>query len=606
MDMSVILALATAVAGVIPLVLTARFAGAAVAGVVTFLLSWWIYYGAAPSLVWPLFGAAGFLTVFVWVIGAFVSSVDRNYGDSKASVSWVFAIGGFALYLILGISGCDALHTSHYSGLIGDVPVREWTQDVQPKDPAHVRLVPLENAIFRADKRLGEIGAIGSQFHVADGFMTLQKVRGDLWYVTHLDFNGYGVWSNVGHTPGYVMVNAEDPLAQVVVKTDHEFQYTPEAWFGKNLERHVWRKYPNKGLTDWSLELDDTGKPWWVVTVFHPTVRWWGEVVEGAVIVDPETGDMTFHKLGEIPDWVDRVMPGWVTESYIDMNGVLANGFWNILPIVGAQAGLTEADYPSIIYGSDSEPYWVTGVTSTSGDSSLVAFIYTHTRTGKSVRYNVAGNTSDAVLAAVNNEVHFKRWHGTDPVLYNISGVMTDVVPILGEASTFQGVALVRVDNLQTAIGESINEAYRKYQSMLAQGGSKEGFDTAHDRNYLTGAVVRIAAEVRDGSTMYFVQLADIPHLFTGSSELSPKLPLTREGDEVDIAFIASGQDVEPMLAFNNRNVVLQASDVQNEVRSATQNLRREERSADDGADARKRINEMTDEELAELLKKKQ
>lgn len=559
-----LLGLATGAIGAVPLLVSRRVTLAAIYAAVVSLLSWGFYYLEPPSLVKPFWGGVGIVAALAALGGAGLvlaanDAVERR--GRSSSRSWpAFLLPAAALLLFVGrgCTGCAAFRSGEYAGMIGQVEDRVWTQDVQPKDPHHIRLVPIELAQWLADKQLGEApGAIGSQFEVDKERMTLQMIHGELWYVAPLDFRGFSVWNSVGTAPGYVMVSGEDPNRTAVVRVGEKFAYTPGAYFGNNLERHLWTHgYADKGLTDFSFEIDEEGKPWWVVSVYEPTIAWSGEKIEGVVVVNPTDGSSTFHELGRVPEWIDRVIPAAVVSEYIAWRGEYAGGWVNSW---WGTKNVTVPQTPTFIHGSDGRPYWVTDVTSSNEhDRSLVGLMYTDARDGKSVYYRAKGSVDEAIVEAVNNKVAYRRWHGASPVLYNMYGTMASIVPLLGESHTFQGVAIVKVENVsEVAIGDDLPAALREYQKLLGARGIESAPELAHDRRTVEGTVDRFAVDVRGQETTYYVHLKDGGVIFTGGSELSPKLPLTRDGDTIAVTYIESGESVVPMLTFDNRTLRL-------------------------------------------------
>lgn len=558
-----LIALAVAVIGTLPLLVRRRFGTAAKLAAPVAIVTAVLEYFALPSLVWPYWGLPSLLVVVCWVAAGALAyardqhEAEREYGrrgreEASERRSLLLAFGPAAVAVLVIVvrlfASWAAFRAPEYVSLIGEVKSSDWAKDVQRADPRHIRLVPQEMAHWLANKQLGEApGAVGSQFQIAEESLTLQMIKGELWYVAPLDFKDFGAWQSAGVSPGYVMVHAEDPLRQVVVVTDRKFAYTPNACFGKNLERHLWMAgWRTKGLTDWSLEIDEAGKAWWVVTVFEPTVGWDGERVLGVVVVDPESGDTAFHAVGDVPNWVDRVFPRSFVKKYIASWGKLAagwlNGWWY-------KKDVTEPETPSIVYGADGEPYWVTGVTSTNEhDESLVGLMYTHTRTGKSVFYRAVGGTDAAVLQAVNNKVAYRKLHGASPVLYNLYGTMASIVPLLGESHTFQGVAIVRIDNLQVAVGETPLEALEEYRKLIPEKIDRMEPSASDHSRTIEGKVARIADI---GNGVYYVYLEGVPTVFVGSREHAKAMPLTKPGDKVRIKYLASGES-PPIVAFEN------------------------------------------------------
>jgi hypothetical protein len=599
-----LLALVTAAIGALPFFLVKKFGFGAKSFAIYALIFWCIFYISCPSMVYPLGGWIGGMAVVAALFSAIICFVVEDRGDWDGPIVQfsVPLIGGI-LFAIVAFSGCGAFRATEYAALLGPMENRTWTQDIQPADPGKIRQVSPELAMFLADKQLGEAeSSLGSQFSIARDHVAIQRINGELWYIIPLDFNSFNVWTSAKSTPGYIMVHGDDPTVLPVLKVDQNFNYTPGAFFGKDLERHLWRNgFATKGLTDYTLEVDEEGKAWWVVTVFETTIAFWGEQIVGVAKVDPVTGDIVFWKNDEVESWVDRVTPGDTLKSWIDDWGMYTGGWintwWN-------KKNLMQAGTPEIVYGSDGEPYFETDVTSLSAvDQSLVGIIYTNSRTGKSVFYKASGGTDEAILTVVNAQVKYKNWHGASPVLYNLYGVMTLVVPTLGERHNFTGIALARVDNQQVAVGETLPEALREYQKLLAGAGDKVAFEKTHGSQTIEGRVSRFASDTSESGTVYYLLLEGTPHLFTGGTvELSPKLPVTNVGDWVTITYVPSGEDVEPMSSFDNTSIQLVATELQDAVRAESEEHRAAEADRRDASDVRTAIGEMSDAELLERM----
>lgn len=554
--MSLLLGIIFGIAAVIPLVIERRWAAALITSICASISFWIIFYLARPSLfVDPLIGLPLVFVAIFWLAEPAIIAMN----DGEVHWGWVPFIVIALVYMFTGCSGCSMFRSSDYAKLIGDLEKRVWTQDIQPKDPEHIRLVTQEMAEWLADKQLGEAGkAIGSQFHVAKEYLTLQRINKELWYVAPLDFNGYTTWTSTKVSPGYVMVHAEDPHRTPIVITDQKFQYTPGAYWGSELTRFLRNNgYRTKGLTDFSFEIDEEGNPWWVITVYKPTIAWWGRKVSGVAIVNPTNGKNQFYPLTEVPDWVDRAIPADFIKSYIANWGSLSGGWWNM---IWGKKELVEPEDPTIIYGSDNEPYWVTTITSTNtGDESLVGLIYTNARTGKSVEYAATGLTEYAIITAVNNQVAYKNWHGNGPVLYNIFGTMASIVPILGANHTFQSVAIVDVKNQQIVVENDIYSAYRAYEAIVRQSGQKISVESAYAQIDTTGVIDRIGFEIKGTNTYFYFHCQGFDLLFEGTGAVSPTIPVSRIGDRVEISYFEA-PGVVPLIAFNNLSLPLAIS----------------------------------------------
>ncbi|HUD02750.1 MAG TPA: hypothetical protein VMR46_01870 [Candidatus Paceibacterota bacterium] len=195
-----------ALIGAAPLLLKRRIGAAITLFIVSGLILWFIAWLAQPSTAYPFFGFVGFMTLIVWVIAAIID------GAHDGSITWVSALPAIGVVVYIGsfIAGSGIFNAGGYAGMIGTMESREWTADIQPKDPRHMVMVTPENALYLARKAIGQEGAIGSQFNIDSDNLTLQRVHGELAYVLPLDYTGFGVWTSAGGVPAYIVVYAED------------------------------------------------------------------------------------------------------------------------------------------------------------------------------------------------------------------------------------------------------------------------------------------------------------------------------------------------------------------------------------------------------------
>lgn len=594
--------------GIVPLLLRTKVIAATVAGFISTLVLWLGFWLFSASIVGPFFGPCLLIILVLWVIAAVIDGVGED------NVPWiiVFPVVLFVGYIFILPVGSYMFRSKEFASIIGPMEERVWTQDIQPKDPKHIRLSNTENAIYMAKNSVSRGGSIGSQFQIGESNMTLQRIKGSFWSVVPLDFkDDYGVWSTTGSTPGYIMVSAEDDETEPVFKTlpdDKKLRYTPNAFFSFNLERHLrMNGYMNVGLIDFTFEIDDAENPWWVVTTYQPTIINSGEKVTGVVVVNPTTGEIMPYSLDKIPAWIDRAMPKSMVKQYLEWYGEYKNGYLNTVPILGGKTNLLEPEEPIMIYGSDNTLDWVVGMTSKSEtDTSLVGLVYVNSRTGKATYYKTNGGSTDkAILDAVANNqyVKVKNLHPADPQIYNLYGTMASIMPMLNASHARQGVAIVDVTDIQkVAVGVDMNEALNAYQEMIGTK-AKAVMEKTRDRQIIRGIVDRSHQEYQTGGTIYRIHLAGIPHLFVGGKSLSRKLTMTELGDSVVIEYYASGEEEEPMYKFDNLSLPLEGTSAQKEVTERAVQKIDKQKTRIDGDTTRERLKNLTPEQLKELEK---
>lgn len=576
----IFIALVVAVLGTSPLLIARKrsYLGMypVVALVGTLVLSG-IFYLAPPDLVNPFWGGAAIAALSLSVLTAFlVIASDRSddggvrrrrltagAGQPAARRHGLLILVPVLIVLCLvgrWVGSWAMFRAGDYAAMLGQVQSRVWTQDVQPKDPNHVRKVPEAYASWVANKQLGAAdSALGSQFELDSAHMTIQMVRGEIWFIVPLKFKDWGTWRARPTAPGFIMVSAEDPNRDPVSVLDRQYAYMPSAYFGNSLSRHLWTHgFSDKELSDFTFEVDEDNNGWWVVTVTHPTIGWSGDEVEGVVIVNPTDGSFRFYGLNEVPKWVDRVMPSELLGSYMAWHGKYAGGWLNSW---FSEVNLTQPEDITFVHGSDNEPYFVADITSTNAkDEALLGLMYVSARSGKATYYKAKGVTSHAALQAVDAKVAYRKWQGQTPVLYNMYGTMADIVPLIAANSTYQGVAIVNIAKPQdVAVGADMAEALREYQKLLTAG-TDPAPELAKKTRSVSGTVVRFSRESGGQGTSYYLLLKDGRTIFTAGGELSPKLPLTREGDTVTLTYVDSGEAVEPLLAFDNASIQLEGT----------------------------------------------
>ncbi len=597
-----------ALIGAAPLLLKRRIGAAItlfiVGGIILQVIAWL----AQPSTAYPLFGFVGFMAIIVWLVAAIVDGIA---GEGPSYIAW-FPVGGFVVFIGTGVAGWSLFNANSYASIIGPMESREWTQDIQPKDPRHMAMVTPENALYLARKALGQEGAIGSQFNIDSDTMTLQRVHDELVYVLPLDYTSFSVWTSAGAVPAYVVVYAEDPERKplmVKLSADRGLNYTPGAYFSYYLERHLRQLgYIDMAFADSRFMLDGNGQAWWITTTYKPTIMWSGEKATGVLITNPTDGSTTWYTLKDVPKWVERVIPRDFVRDYVSWWGDLSGGWWNSF-WAGKNLTKPEEGGTVIIYGSDNRPMWVTDVTSESTkDDSLVGLIYTDTQTGKSTYYAVAGGgTVRAVLAAVNKnqDVQYRHLHGDYVQVYNIDGTMGAVVPLLNQNDAFQGVAIVELKNPQdVAVGTTQFEALNRYKAILARRGQQIAVEANANAQTLHGVIDRINQDVSgSGGGLYYFIVTGAPHIFTASSQDYPKLPLAEKGDNVEVKYLASGESVLPVTGFDDLSIVIEHTQAEQQVQGAAIAHQQTEVKRDTAIDLTKQFQNLTSEQQRELLK---
>lgn len=175
-----------------------------------------------------------------------------------AAIPWVYIA-------VMTVIATPLISYNAYRNQLGATETRVFSSDIQVVDTTQLPIVDADLALKLADKKLGEKPSLGSQ--VMLGEPTLQMVDGNLTWAVPLHHSGFFKWlANMSGTPGYVTVSATN-VNDVNYVEDYRIKYQPNSFLLDDLLRHA-RFTGNlfQGLTDYSFELDDTGKPYWVIS----------------------------------------------------------------------------------------------------------------------------------------------------------------------------------------------------------------------------------------------------------------------------------------------------------------------------------------------------
>lgn len=471
------------------------------------------------------------------------------------------AIGILAIAVVLPtLASTPIIRAKAYRNLLGTVKESEFTKDVSPVNVNEIRIVDEEMAMKLGDKKLGEVPAIGSVSKL--GKFHIQKVGEKLYWVAPLVHRDFIKWvTNMSGTNGYVMVSANDPqdvkLVQKANGEDVKIVYQPDAYILQDLHRHVYiNGGMSKGMADYTLEIDDNGKPYWVVSLYEHKVGFGGDNVNGTAIVDAKTGETKFYSIKDTPEWVDRIQPESFVVDQINSWGVYVNGFIN--SVISEKGVLKATEGTSLVYGDDDRSYWYTGITSAGGDESTIGFMLVDSRTKEAKLYKQPGATEMAAMKSAEGSVQEKNYEATFPVMYNILGQPTYVSSLKDKAGLVKRVVFVSVEDYNiVGVGRDKAEAMKNYKDALESGGSSLEIDESDEFDKeLEGTVKRIAADTKNGNTVYYLTLdTDEGNIFYATSKISKELPLTKEGDKIKITFSKDEKDVIEIDEFDNYNI---------------------------------------------------
>jgi hypothetical protein len=282
-------------------------------------ISWFIYdYVALPEYSIHSFRswimAAALLAIIVLFLGLF--------GATKKAASASFIAFALVALLALVLSvGDRAWWPGNDKRLASLMPVAErrladFSDDFAKTAAGSGFLLPSideERAAKIAQGKAAELKGKGNYYPATDEAAILHARQGErdrLVYVAPLEYadGTTALMRAAAGTPGYVEVDLEDGQARIV-EVEGGMSYSPGAILARDLMRRVRAKFRTALLGEAHFEIDDSGKPWWIVEVLRRRAGLFGGTdAAGIVLVNAVTGSAERYPLGSQPGWIDRTV----------------------------------------------------------------------------------------------------------------------------------------------------------------------------------------------------------------------------------------------------------------------------------------------------------
>jgi len=559
-------------------------------------------YGLLPVMSTNFYGLP-LLLLLATGIPFFVEGLisTERYKDARMKETLIAFIVSLVIAIpVPVITTSSFFHASSYRNLI-NVHESTFSTDMAPVDPSQVRIVDQGVASRLGEKKLGEDTALGSTVEL--GTPNIQMWRGQLYWVMPLNYSGFWKWLDQKMPPGYIMVSATDERDVRMVREVNgkplKLRYNQGGWFGDHPHRYLYQNgYATVGLTDFTFEIDEDGRPYYVVTRYKNRVGFSGSDADGIILLDAQTGEVRSYDIDDAPAWVDRIQPETFVISQLNEWGEFVHGWWN--PSDLDEIKTTEGT--SLVYGTDGNSYWYTGMTSVGSDQGTVGFVLVNTRTKDARLYKQAGATETDAKKSAEGQVQEKGYAATFPILYNVGGEPTYFMALKDNAGLVKQLAFVSVEHYEdVGVGENAQQALRNYLRRLARRGNSITADGAVTIYNAEGALLRITMDHEGNYYLLIKGYED--KAFLGSISVSPELPLSERGDVVSVSFMDAGNEMVNISEFDNKNLAFQKTDAQQQVEEYAQTVRTDQRTGRLNQNANAEWESLTPEQKRAALK---
>ncbi len=435
------------------------------------------------------------------------------------------------LSAVMSVIGSQLFNAKSYNQLI-TLKDGDFTADVAEISQEQIPVVDKDTAERLGQRKLGEMADLVSQFEIQDIYTQI-NYKGRPVRVTPLMYGDIIKWLNNQKegVPAYITVDMTTQETQLV-RLSEGIKYSDGEYFMRDLNRALRFKYPTKIFDNISFEIDDNGTPYWVASVVNFKIGFWsGSDIDGAVLMNAQTGESKYYKLDEIPTWVDQVYNSDMILEQLIYNGKYRSGFFN--SIFGQRGVLQPTDGYNYL-AMDDDVFLYTGMTSVTSDESNVGFVLTNLRTKATKFYTIPGAEEYSAMSSAEGQVQHLNYTATFPLLLNVSDRPTYFMSLKDAAGLVKMYAFVDVNQYQiVGTGNSVESARADYISKLKTENVTETPET--EPSELSGVIEKINSAVVEGNTVYYIKLADNENIYTVAVTKSDLLPFAAKGQEVKI-----------------------------------------------------------------------
>ena len=529
-----------------------------------------LYYFMLPALNFKaleLYIYIGVLIMaYIGIFGVLSKAYFRpeymEYAKNKVKVPIIMILVLAVLVGIGYLTGVELFRAKDYAELI-DVKEGDFAEEIAEVDFQSVPRLDKDSSNMIATRALGELSDYVSQFVVNSYYSTQINYKGTPVRVQSLDYGDIFKWlkNTKDGIPAYIIVDMTTQKAETV-RLEEGMKYSPAEHFNEYLIRHVRFKYPSLMLGDPSFEIDETGRPFWIVPVLDKTIGVFGGTdVQGAIIVDSINGDTTLVSTSldgttKLPtdkfvtdkefQWLDQVYSATIVNQQYNYYGKYNNGFIN--SIIGQEnVRVTSQGYNYLALNDD--VYMYTGVTSISSDQSIIGFVLINQRTKEAVYYQQPGALEETARTSAQGKVQQYGYRATFPILLNVSGEPTYFMALKDSSELVKMYAMVNVEqSTLVGVGTNLAECTENYAAELQKNGVNVNVDVdsmgqeetpdepKNETIEVEGTVEEIRSVITGGETYFYIKLADNTAYYKVAVKNAEKIVILNVGDKIAFA----------------------------------------------------------------------
>ena len=533
-------------------------------------------YYVQPTFTGSFFGF--FSPLFIAMIVALPVGCGTS-GASKRAVG-ISVLSVLALFLWPTVQYATNAWGPSNAKAFAEIPnirVAPADEHIPPTDPNHLVRVSRNMAAFKARMALtsktgkGYCANYSTCYQV--GGLTLQAINNHRYWAAPLvptnntDTFWTPLFGGVSESPGYVLVDAEDPEAAGDLRDGYHITLFEDGAWNMNLSRFAYMQGYDKGdLEDATFEVADDYTPHWTLTYVTPAFgNITGRKVTKVLVVDVGQAQpklQAYEPADPAIAWVDRVVSRDMVKGYAKdwgKYGPLSSGNWfGTATGQNTQGVMEPADGDEGImlsYTTGSHNVWVVPMTSlNSSDHSVMGLLVFDTQKNSGTFYpglrgfNHGGSVTNTMFGANDNA---QTKFGVEYLeLYNIYGKLTWVAIYTrsqSNGSTFGGIGFMEADKQNVsdvAFAKDLPTALNEYLSIMARGSDgMHQTPNSHTKTF-EGTIWRIGNKGGNSQEWRFIVLGDNQHFFEADLKSYQGMPTVRDGDKVSGVYLDTDNQV--------------------------------------------------------------
>lgn len=439
-------------------------------------------------------------------------------------------VGGYIL-------SSPILRASAYRDLL-KVENGDFTEDIDEVDYSTIPILDRASAELLSERKMGSMIDMVSQYEVSSYYSQINYKEKPV-RVTPLEYGSAVKWLTNRSTgiPAYICIDMATQDVELV-KLDEGIKYSPSEYFSRDLARYLRFRYPTIIFRSMNFEIDDNGVPYWICTAQEQRIGLFGGTdIKGAVLLNAITGEHKYYDAKDIPQWVDKVYDADLIVEQYDYYGTLKNGYINSILTQKGCLQTTEG-YNYIALNDDVWMY--SGITSVTGDESIVGFILANQRTKETKYYQISGAKEYSAMGSAEGQVQNLGYRATFPLLLNVAGEPTYFLALKDDAGLVKKYAMVNIEKYQiVAIGDTVFECEKNYRNIMSQSGIQSV--PVEDAERISGTVEILKDVVEDGNSYVYITVSGDDGIYKINVAENPEVIRLGVGGKIEFSTYGGG-----------------------------------------------------------------